>query len=95
VLAGLIREDNGRSGSGVPLLSKIPVLGALFGAQSVTTRRTELVLIITPRIISDAVQAREATQELRRKLPALEALMPKAEKVFSAPETPPAPRQTP
>ena len=39
--------------------------------------RTELVLVITPRIISDTMQAREATEELSRKLPALEGMLPK------------------
>jgi len=36
--------------------------------------------VITPRIISDGTQAREATEELRRKLPGLESVMPKAPK---------------
>lgn len=91
VLAGLIREDNGHSNTGVPLLSKIPVLGALFGTQSYQRNRTELVLIITPRIISDSTQAREATQELRKKLPALEALLPKPEEL-PVPAPGPVPR---
>jgi general secretion pathway protein D len=90
VLAGLIREDNGHSSTGVPLLSKIPVLGALFGTQSYQRNRTELVLIITPRIISDSTQAREATLELRKKLPALEAVLPKPEDL-PIPATPPVP----
>jgi general secretion pathway protein D len=77
VLGGLIREDKGHGSRGVPLLSKIPILGAAFGTQSFVNRRTELVLVITPRIVSDTVQAREATEELRRKLPALEAILPK------------------
>jgi general secretion pathway protein D len=80
VLAGLIRENNGRSTSGLPLLSKIPVLGAAFGSQTINRERTELVLIITPKIISDPYQARDATEELRRKLPALEGMLPKAKK---------------
>jgi len=91
VLAGLIREDNGHSSTGLPLLSKIPVLGALFGTQSYQHNRTELVLIITPRIISDATQAREATLELAKKLPALEAVLPKPENLPVLP-TPPVPR---
>jgi general secretion pathway protein D len=77
VLAGLIREDTNRSSTGIPLLSKIPIIGAAFGAQGWKRDRTELVLVITPRIVSDASQAREATDELRRKLPALEILLPK------------------
>ncbi len=76
VLAGLIREDNSRGTSGIPLLSKIPILGAAFGKQTLNKRRTELVLIITPKIVSDAAQAREVTNELREKLPSLKSLLP-------------------
>jgi general secretion pathway protein D len=90
VLAGLIRENNGRSTRGLPLLSKIPVLGAIFGTQSYNRARTELVMVVTPRIVSDVAQARAATDELRRKLPALEGMMPKPPK-SPPPETPPAP----
>lgn len=89
VLGGLIREDNNTGSQGIPLLSKIPVLGVLFGTQSLIKKRTELVLIITPRIISDSVQAREATMELRKKLPALEGMLPRPR------DLPPLPPATP
>jgi general secretion pathway protein D len=89
VLGGLIREDNGRGSQGIPLLSKIPILGAAFGTQSFTTRRTELVLVITPKIVSDAVQAREATEELRRKLPSLEGILPRRGDPAGPASTPP------
>ncbi len=92
VLGGLISENSQGSTSGIPLLSKIPVLGALFGTQGYKRTRTELVLIITPRIISDSTQAREATLELRNKLPALESLLPKP-KDLPLPGTPPVPRR--
>lgn len=84
-LAGLIREDSGRSSAGIPLLSKIPILGAAFGSQGYSRSRTELVLMITPRIVSDTTQARDATNELRDKLPALEKLLPKRQDPASAP----------
>jgi general secretion pathway protein D len=84
-LGGLIRENRLRSSSGVPLLSKIPVLGALFGQQTFSRTRTELVLVVTPKIVSDTSQAREVTNELRRKLPSLEGLLPKP------PQAPPPP----
>lgn len=77
VLGGLISDTKTRSTSGLPLLSKIPIIGAAFGSQQFSRVRTELVLVITPRIISDTMQAREATEELSRKLPALEGMMPK------------------
>jgi general secretion pathway protein D len=91
VLGGLIRENKIRETSGVPLLSKIPILGALLGSQHFRRERTELVLIITPKIVSDTVQAREVTEELRRKLPALEGMMPKPNQpVPPGPVEPPA-----
>lgn len=80
VLAGLIQETNGSGSSGVPLLSKIPVLGGLFGTQSFTKKRTELVLLITPIVVTNADEARAATEELRRKLPALESYLPRTPK---------------
>jgi general secretion pathway protein D len=80
VLGGLIRESTIRESSGLPLISKIPILGALVGTQHFTRERTELVLVITPRIVSDPLQAREASEELKRKLPALEGMLPKAKK---------------
>jgi len=76
VLGGLIQENSGRTSSGIPLLSKIPILGAVFGTQHVTRTRTELVLMVTPKIVSDTVQARQVTEELRQKLPSLEGMLP-------------------
>ena len=89
VLGGLIREDTNRSSTGIPLLSKIPIIGAAFGAQGWKRDRTELVLVITPKIVSDSAQAREATEELRRKLPALHNVLPRT------PATPPPPAPAP
>jgi general secretion pathway protein D len=85
-LGGLIRENKTRSSTGIPLLSKIPVLGALFGSQVYSRARTELILVVTPKIVSDTAQARDATNELREKLPALEGMLPKPLK------TPPPPQ---
>ncbi|MEP7068726.1 MAG: type II secretion system secretin GspD [Usitatibacter sp.] len=85
-LGGLIRENRQRTSNGLPLLSKIPVIGALFGEQEFHRTRTELVLIVTPKIVSDTSQARDVTDELRRKLPSLEGLLPKA------PRGPPPPQ---
>jgi general secretion pathway protein D len=40
-------------------------VGSLFGAQSVTKSRTELVVFLTPRVIYDTNQMAEATDEIR------------------------------
>jgi general secretion pathway protein D len=88
VLAGLIRENNQRGSSGIPLLNKIPIIGAAFGSQTLDLTRTELVLIITPKIVNDPSQARAVTNELRSKLPALRDLLPPLEPTKS-PVSPP------
>jgi general secretion pathway protein D len=78
VLGGLIRENTLRDSSGLPLISKIPVLGALFGHQGIKKDRTELILMVTPKIVTDPYQSRDVTDELKRKLPTLERMLPPA-----------------
>ncbi|MCJ8499379.1 secretin N-terminal domain-containing protein [Desulfatitalea alkaliphila] len=51
VLGGLIREDEERTRTGVPFLSRIPLLGFLFGKDVRSGVKTELIILITPRVI--------------------------------------------
>jgi len=51
VIAGLLRTRRGVERSGVPLLSRIPVIGPLFGAATQSLRKTELLILVTPRIL--------------------------------------------
>ena len=80
VLAGLIDTKSGSATQGVPLLSKIPLIGGLFGSQSYRNNRTELVILITPTVITNSDEAAAFTQELRTKMPALEKFFPNASK---------------
>jgi general secretion pathway protein D len=95
VLGGLIREVARRNSDGLPLLSKIPLIGALFGTQTLNKERSELVLIITPKIISDVGQARQATEELRTKLPMLKGILPPIPGTAPAPVPENVPPATP
>ncbi len=81
-LGGLIRDRDEDSVTGVPLLSSIPVLGNLFKTTQTQTRRTELLVLITPRVVRDRREALEVTDELRRRLRTLEPL----EQRIQAPE---------
>ena len=65
VLGGLIREFRTRIRNQVPLLGDIPVLGSLFRSVSDDDRRTELLVIITPRVVRDSSKARRITDEYR------------------------------
>lgn len=51
ILAGLIQRDERRSNTGVPGLNEIPLISKLFGAAQDSDNRTEIVLLITPRIV--------------------------------------------
>jgi general secretion pathway protein D len=79
VLGGLIKDDKNNGSSGLPLLSDIPIVGALFGAKTDTTNRRELIITITPRVVNDNTQAREVTAEFRKKLTGMRKINPEAE----------------
>ena len=74
VLAGLIKDDKTAGSAGIPLLSDIPVVGALFGAKADTNNRRELIITITPRVVNDNQQARDVTAEFRKKLTGMNKL---------------------
>jgi general secretion pathway protein D len=70
-IAGVIQESHTMSSAGIPVLHKIPVVGGLFGSRSYSKERTELVVLLTPRVIYDTNQIRDATEELRAKVKGL------------------------
>lgn len=71
VLGGLIRENSSAGSTGVPLLSEIPVVGALFGRNSDQNERTELLVLLTPRALENDDQLRAASAELRQRMRAI------------------------
>jgi general secretion pathway protein D len=73
-LGGLIRDNNSNAVTGIPVLSEIPILGNLFKTTSDTVRRTELLVLLTPRVVRDRLDARTVTDDLRRRVRALKAL---------------------
>ncbi|MBK8535949.1 MAG: type II secretion system secretin GspD [Candidatus Competibacteraceae bacterium] len=68
VLGGLIRDNRTEGQSGIPVLYKIPVLGALFGNTEELVDRTELIVLITPRVVRDSQEADQVTEEIKRKM---------------------------
>jgi general secretion pathway protein D len=76
VLGGLIQRTETASESGIPILYKIPVIGKFFGTTRDEKRRTELLVLITPRVVYNRDGAREITDEFRRKLEGLSAEHP-------------------
>jgi general secretion pathway protein D len=74
VLAGLIEDDVERAEFGIPVLHRLPIVGPLFGVKNNVNARTELLVLITPRVIGTQNQARAVTEELRQRLQGLAPL---------------------
>lgn len=74
LLGGLIQDRTNEGQTGLPLVSKVPVLRNLFGSTTNNKNRTELIVLITPRVISSVDEAREATQEYVRQFQSLAPL---------------------
>jgi general secretion pathway protein D len=78
VLGGLIFDFSTKQRSGLPLLSKIPVFGALFATSELDDERTELVMLITPRLVRNRYEAKRVTEEVRRRLNQLKQIQDKS-----------------
>lgn len=66
VLGGLASQQRDRASSGVPFLSRIPLLGALFGGRSHSSDDEELFVFLTPRVIRSDAELRSATETVQR-----------------------------
>lgn len=74
VMGGLIQERGTTSKSGVPILHTIPVVGNLFGSTAKDGARTELIVVITPRVVRSDIDIREVSDDLRDRMKGLKAL---------------------
>ena len=61
VLTGLVHHERQKSVDKVPLLGQIPLIGELFKSRDVVDRRSELLVIVTPRVVTAAADAAETT----------------------------------
>ncbi len=59
IIAGLIRSVESTLETGVPVLKDIPLLGALFRSESKTNNSRELVIFVTPRVVTDEYLGRD------------------------------------
>lgn len=76
VLGGLIRDNDADGSAGVPGLHDIPLLGALFGTKTRNRTQTELLVIITPRILETDDDLRAASLEMRSRMRQLRGSAP-------------------
>jgi len=68
-LGGLIRDTRSKGKTGLPYLSRIPLVGSLlFGRTNDSTVRTELLVLLKPRVVRTPDDAQAVTDELRAKI---------------------------
>lgn len=75
-LGGLIRDSNARTKGGIPYLSRIPLIGELFGTTDKNSRRTELIVLITPRVVRSQRESEIMMDELREQFRGLRKALP-------------------
>ncbi|WP_072398404.1 MULTISPECIES: type II secretion system secretin GspD [Pseudomonas] len=74
LLGGLIKQDETRQDNRVPYLGSVPGLGWLFSNKQSSRGRTELIVLITPKVISNSESARGVTTEYRQKMQLIQPL---------------------
>ncbi|UDI82893.1 general secretion pathway protein GspD [Xanthomonas citri pv. mangiferaeindicae] len=74
MLAGLIDDSTSDGSNGIPFLSKLPVVGALFGRKTQNSSRREVIVLITPSIVRNPQEARNLTDEYGAKFNAMKPL---------------------
>ena len=68
VLGGIIYERGGSSRSGIPFLSRIPIIGALFGTHTYFKDKAELIIMVTPHVISNTEDALTLTRQYQERV---------------------------
>jgi general secretion pathway protein D len=68
VIGGIIKHNKEKSIKGVPILSRIPLVGELFKSRVSRTQSSELMVFITPHVVNNDLTAQKITEETREKL---------------------------
>jgi len=63
IIGGLIREDLTKTSSGVPFLSRIPLIGWLFGGFEDDKKRNEIIILLTPNVIKNQKDAKDLSRD--------------------------------
>jgi general secretion pathway protein D len=89
VLAGLISDEDRRVADRVPGLGDLPVAGRLFSSTRDNTGRTEIVLLITPRIVRSLLRPEATAVEFSAGTEASTGARPSAPTPIAPPQPPP------
>ena len=71
LLGGLIQQQGNRGSSGIPVLNELPGIGALFGTRQHNVGRTELIMMMTPHVVTNEDTARDLTARVAQEFQAV------------------------
>ncbi len=77
VMGGLMRTDKTDTTSGIPILKDLPYIGKLFGSETSNHKKTELMIFITPHVISNTEDSEFITHEFKKRLNHLKPASPR------------------
>jgi general secretion pathway protein D len=66
LLGGLIQQTDSRQQQGIPILHDLPGIGALFGSHTNGAGRTELIMLMSPHVISNEADSRSLTARIEQ-----------------------------
>ena len=79
VIGGLIGAESGKTVRGVPFLSSIPILGYFFSSTGQTKAKSELIILITPHVVTNINEAAAISMEFKEKVSQIKKLLNKSE----------------
>jgi general secretion pathway protein D len=77
VMGGLMRTDTTDTTTGIPILKDLPYIGKLFGSDTTSLKKTELMIFITPHVISNTDDSEFVTHQFKKRLTSLKNLSPR------------------
>ena len=89
-MGGLIQERSTSGKAGIPILHSLPLVGSLFGSTTNNGTRTELLVVITPKVVRSDVDVREVIEDLRERMKGLVPVMTNMDTLKTAPAAAPA-----
>lgn len=79
VIGGLIGQEASKTISGVPFLSRIPIFGYFFSDTRNSKKKTELIILITPHVVTNINEAAVISREFKEKVSQIKKLLNKSE----------------
>ena len=87
VIGGIIKNKTGKSGTGLPFLSKVPLISYLFGYTADSYDKTELIIMLTPHVVKNMGEAAAMTEEYKEKMGEIKKLMKRGDNKWGKPSS--------